>query len=274
MKLCIAGKNNIAVNAVDYMIKEKKFPKDDLIIITNKNDNGVDSWQKSLKKYAIDNNLKIVSLDQVYDIDDLLFISLEFDRIIRTDKFKTDRFFNMHFSALPKYKGMFTAVLPILNGEKQTGVTLHRMDNGIDTGDIVDQIIFDIMPEDTSHDLYFKCLDYGFDLFKKNIDKLIANKFTSRKQGARGASYYSKNEIDFGNIKIDFNKTSFEIYNQIRALIFPEYQLPVIHNEKIDRVILTNEFIGYNHFSDNDKEFIISGIDGYKIRAIKHTKNR
>ena len=215
-----------------------------------------------------------MSLEQVYDIENLVFISLEFDRIIRTERFKTDRFFNIHFSNLPKYKGMYTSVMPILNGEQKAGVTLHRIDNGIDTGDIIDQIIFDLKLEYTSRDLYFKFLEHGFEIFTKNIDKLITNDFTTRKQGAANSSYYSKQAIDFGNISIDFKKTSYEIYNQIRAFIFPEYQLPVINNTKIEHVLLTNEFIGYNHFDDNGKDFIISGIDGYKILATKYTKNR
>ena len=204
MKICIAGKNNIAVNAVDYLIHTKKFPKDDLIIIVNQNDTGVDSWQKSLKKYALDNNLSVSPLEQVYDIEDLVFISLEFDKIIKTEKFKTKKFFNIHFSNLPKYKGMYTAVMPILKGETKAGVTLHRIDNGIDTGEIIDQIIFDLKLEDTSRDLYFNYLKHGFELFKKNIDMLFTNNFTSTKQNKNGASYYSKQEIDFRNIKIDF----------------------------------------------------------------------
>ena len=55
MLVCIAGKNNIAVNAVDYLINNKKFAKENLVIVPNKNDTGVDSWQKSLRKYATDN---------------------------------------------------------------------------------------------------------------------------------------------------------------------------------------------------------------------------
>ena len=274
MKLCIAGKNDIAVNALNYLINIKGISSKDIVIIPNRNDTGIDSWQHSLKKCAIDNQISIISLEEAYLIDDLIFISLEFDRIIKTEKFKTKKFFNIHFSNLPKYKGMYTSVMPILNGETTAGVTLHRINNGIDTGDIIDQISFKIKLEDTSRDLYFNFLKYGFNLFKRNIDKLIKNDFTTRKQGVINASYFSKSQIDFSNITIDLKKTSYEIYNQIRAFIFPEYQLPVINKCKISQVILTDEFIGYNHFSDNGDELIISGIDGYKIKAFKHIKSK
>src|SRR5688572_20055592 len=106
-KICIAGKNNIAVEAVEYILNF--IPKENLYLIGNKTDNGQDTWQRSLKKFAIDNDIALVEQKDVYDIDNLLFISLEFDRLINPAKYKTDRIFNIHFSLLPKYKGMFTS---------------------------------------------------------------------------------------------------------------------------------------------------------------------
>ena len=72
----------------------------------------------------------------------IFFISLEFDKIINTSLFKTTNLFNIHFSLLPRYKGMYTSILPILNGDKISGVTLHKIDRGIDTGDIIDKCSF------------------------------------------------------------------------------------------------------------------------------------
>ena len=56
--------------------------------------------------------------------------------------FLNARLYNIHFSYLPAYKGMFTSALPIKNGEVDSGVTLHKIESGIDTGDIIDQIKF------------------------------------------------------------------------------------------------------------------------------------
>ncbi len=269
MKICIAGKNNIAVNALLYLINNLNFNRKDLLVVTNRNDEGIDTWQKSLKKCAIESDINIRTLEEIYDIEDLLFLSLEFDRIVRTDKFKTNKLFNIHFSNLPAYKGMFTSVMPLLNGEKQGGVTLHKINNGIDTGDIISQKLFDIDINDTARDLYFKYLDNAFELFKENITKLIENKFEAKKQSCYNSTYYSKSAIDFQNIKIDLNKTSFEIHNQIRAFIFKEYQLPTINGFKIEKSILTDEYIGRNKFEISKDNIIISGIDGYKICIVK-----
>lgn len=265
MKICIAGKNNIAVNALLYLLKEYK--NNEFLVVLNKNDTGKDNWQKSLKKCAIAKNIQIAALEEVYDIEDLIFISLEFDRIIRTEKFKTDKLYNIHFSNLPSYKGMYTSVMPILKGEKTGGVTLHKIDNGIDTGDIIAQKLFNIEINDTARDLYFKYLDNALSLFKENFDNLLTGTFTAKKQSEINSSYYSKKEIDFNNIVINLTKTSFEIHNQIRAFIFKEYQLPTINKYKITKTTLTNEFIGRNQFEKQDNKLIISGIDGYKIIA-------
>lgn len=265
MKICIAGKNKIAVEALNHLIIELGYRVDNLLVCSNKNDNGVDSWQPSLKKKAEDMKVHDAELTELYDITDLVFISLEFDRIIKPDRFSSRRLFNIHFSLLPKYKGMYTSVFPLLNGEAESGVTLHFIDEGIDTGDIIDQLKFSIGLNDTCRDLYFKYLETGLKLFKKNINNLLSSNIVGKQQPSVSSTYYSKRSLDFKNISIDFNKTSFEIHNQIRAFIFKEYQLPIIHSYRITKSILTNDKIKMNYFGDEAKNIIISGIDGYKI---------
>ena len=191
-KYCIAGKNDIAVNAVEYLINTLKISKNEITVVINANDNGIDSWQKSLKKFALNNNIKTSTLPEIYSIENILFISLEFDKIIKTKLFKSERLFNIHFSNLPKYKGMFTSVLPILNVETIAGVTLHKIDDGIDTCDIIKQKLFKIDVKDTARDLYFKYLKNGFSLFKNTIKNLISNDYKSTPQTNINSSYYSQ----------------------------------------------------------------------------------
>src|SRR5690606_13123102 len=100
----------------------------------------------------------------LYNIENLLFLSLEYDRIIRPEIFKSSKLYNLHFSLLPAYKGVFTSILPILNGERQTGVTLHKIDNGIDTGDIIFQKNIDITEDINSLQLYKRYSDIGYKL--------------------------------------------------------------------------------------------------------------
>tara|TARA_B100001250_G_C19806920_1_gene793774 strand:+ start:1466 stop:2287 length:822 start_codon:yes stop_codon:yes gene_type:complete len=270
MKICIAGKNSIAINAVKHIIDCKIVSKDNILILNNPEDKGLDGWQPSFLKFAKDNNLSIVEIEALYKIDDLIFVSLEYSQIIKPHLFHLEALLlNIHFSLLPSYKGMYTSAHPILNGEKYSGVTLHKIDEGIDTGDIINQIRFDIDISDTARDLYLKYLKYSFQLFKKNIDNVINKNFNSTPQNSITSTYYSKKSIDYNNLTIDFKKTSFEIHNQLRAYIFEEYQLPIIDNKKIKKSVLLSKKIERNILLEQEEYFIISGIDNYKILAYK-----
>lgn len=239
MICCIAGKNNIAVNALQYLLEEKKVAKENLVVITNQTDDGVDAWQQSLKFWAQKWGIKEVTLEDVYAIEDLIFLSLEFDKIIKPKRFKTKQLYNFHFSLLPKYKGMFTSILPIVNGEVESGVTFHEIDAGIDTGAIISQKSFAIDINDSGLDLYFKYLEHALELFKENIDAVLANSVKSTPQPIIGASYYSNKALDFSAIQIDYNKTAYEVHNQLRAFCFRTYQLPKFNDSFIYKTELT-----------------------------------
>ena len=183
-----------------------------------------------------------ISLETAEKIPNSIFISLEFDRIIRQQNFATDHLYNIHFSMLPKYRGVYTSVMPILNNEKYSGVTFHNIDHGIDTGDIIAQKKFPIDFTDTAQDLYLKYLKHGTELVKKMIDHLLADdKIESIPQNPLEASYYSRSVIDYNDLQIDLKKSVVEIYNQWRAFYFPEYQIPKIHGYSIFGAKITDK---------------------------------
>ena len=222
MIVCIAGKNDIAVGILLYLL-DYGIDRKNICIILNRTDDGKDNWQRSLLKKASELNIKITTLEEVYQIENLLFLSLEFDKIVDLSKFKSNKLFNIHFSLLPKYKGMFTSIMPILNNEKITGVTFHKIDKGIDTGDIIAQKEFEIDLMDNARDIYHKYIRNGILLVKQCLEKLLKNEFIeSKPQNLRESSYFSKNIIDYKNINIELNQTSLSSHNQIRAFNFRE----------------------------------------------------
>ncbi len=87
---------------------------------------------------------------------------------------------------------MYTSAWPILNGEEKSGVTLHCIDSGIDTGDIIDQISFQLEENETAKSLYLKYIRFGTELVIKNLPSLIAGNFVKSKQSAKKSTYYSK----------------------------------------------------------------------------------
>ncbi|WP_280629330.1 ankyrin repeat domain-containing protein [Arsenophonus nasoniae] len=233
----IAGKNNIAVHTLNLL--KFKYKIRDLAVVINKTDNGINDWQYSLKKRAIELNIAILTLEEA-EKRATVFLSLEFDKLVKIEKFKTKRLFNIHFSLLPKYKGMFTSVWPILNNDN-SGVTLHYIDNGIDTGKIIDQIGFSIENNYTSKDVYLNYIDYAIQLIEKNLKDIIADNLDGYPQSVECSSYYSNKSIDFSNKNINFYHTAWEVGRYIRAFSFRNYQLPVHNNVVYCNYEITSE---------------------------------
>lgn len=262
MKLIIAGKNNIAVDVTRWV--KENIPNIDLYAVFNKNDDGNDGFQRSFKKYCDSNNITEVTLSEAYAIKGAIFLSLEFDRIVKPDKFSHDNIYNIHFSLLPKYKGMFTSAWPILNNEKESGVTLHKINHGIDTGEILAQKSFLLSQTETANSLYLKYIKHGTKLVIENIEDILTCNVTLMKQDAMGSSYYSNKSIDYANLTIDFNKTAYEILSQIRAYTFRAYQLVKIEGESVfhGEILQSASLAKPGTILENKAEqFIISTID-------------
>ena len=250
MYICIAGKNECAVNALKHLLL-RKFKKSNILVLPNNNDKGVDSWQPSLIKFAKKNNIKIIKIKNLYSLKRLFFFSLEYDKIINIKKFKSHNLFNLHFSLLPKYRGCHTNFLQIYKGEKFSGVTLHKIDSGIDTGDIIDKIKFRIKINDTALDNYRKLMKFSTKLFKRNLNNIIISKYNLRKQILSNGRYFNKRSVNYKNkLKITMNKPSLKNHNRIRSLIFPPYQLPLVNGVKVLKSVYKNKKIYLTKSSD------------------------
>jgi len=261
MKICIAGKNEIAVHGLEICITI--LGRENVLICPNVGDDGVSRWQPSLVRFAKEWGVKIVELNDLYEIDDLIFFSLEFDKIICPNKFKKAKLFNIHFSKLPAYKGMFTSAWPILNGEKYSGVTLHQIDEGIDTGDIIDQIDIKISEENTARDLYFMYMNSAKVLLDRCLCKLIDGNYALTPQSAYGSSYYSKLSINYSDINLQLRNTAEFIYRQVKAFNFREFQIP-----HIDGFQLGKGKIQANRSKGKVGRIIFDGPDAIAVSAI------
>ena len=230
--LVLAGKNNIAVNALNYVIDNYVGA---LSVVCNQTDDGNHGWQKSLKKTALEKGVTEITLEDAYE-KATVFISLEYDKIVRPENFKKAQAYNIHFSLLPKYKGVYTSIWPLLNDESVSGVTLHKIDGGIDTGPIIDQCEIEIYESDRARDLYSKYLATSFELFRSKFDEMVTGKLCAKPQSKKFSTYHSKKSIDFSRLKIDLNQTAYGVVRQVYALSFREYQLPIIMGERIVEV--------------------------------------
>ncbi len=260
--IVIAGKNDIAVHGL--LLATEHFDLDQIIVIANKNDQGLDSWQRSLLRAAKHIGVRVKTLAEVYELNINYFISLEFDQIIKPEKLSTDKVYNIHFSALPKYKGMYTSVWPILYGDTQSGVTLHKIDSGIDTGDIIAQEIFKLAISDRSQDCYKKYIESSKSLLSKWFVKIISDDIEPSKQSAINSTYFSKKAIDYSNLSIDFNQTAWQIKRQVYAFSFRPYQLLKINGKDISDITIKESMSSFKPgtiIAQNDDFFTLSTID-------------
>ncbi|WP_457755995.1 methionyl-tRNA formyltransferase [Thermodesulfatator indicus] len=123
---------------------------------------------------------------------------------------------NVHASLLPKFRGAAPINWAIIAGEKETGITIMQMDEGMDTGDILLMEKIPILPEDTAGTLHDKLAQLGAKLINEALDRLKEGKLFPQKQPDEGVSYAPMLRKEDG--LIDFNKPARELANLIRGL--------------------------------------------------------
>ena len=114
--------------------------------------------------------------------------------------------FNIHGSLLPKYRGRTPHVWAIINNEKETGITAHKIDEGCDTGDIIEQIIIPIDISDTGNDILQNYKKYYFKLVLDVVSKCENNTLQFKKQNEKFATYFGKRTPSDGKIEWDWQK--------------------------------------------------------------------
>ncbi|UDQ74790.1 bifunctional UDP-4-amino-4-deoxy-L-arabinose formyltransferase/UDP-glucuronic acid oxidase ArnA [Pectobacterium brasiliense] len=127
--------------------------------------------------------------------------------------------FNLHGSLLPRYRGRAPVNWVLVNGETQTGVTLHKMVSRADAGDIVAQSVVAIDEEDTALTLHGKCRTAAAALLAQQLPLIRSREITLTPQDDSRASYFGRRTAADG--LIDWQKSASEINNLIRAVTEP-----------------------------------------------------
>ncbi len=122
---------------------------------------------------------------------------------------------NVHTSLLPKYRGAAPIQWAIAHGDVETGVTIMKMDAGLDTGPILSQSRTPIHAADDSNRLHDRLAHLGADLLVQTIPDYITGKIQPVPQPADGASYAAKIKKEDG--RIDWNQPAQIIWHRLRA---------------------------------------------------------
>ncbi len=124
---------------------------------------------------------------------------------------------NVHTSLLPRYRGAAPIQWSILNGDLETGVTIMKMDAGLDTGDILTQARTPIHPEDDAAVLHDRLARMGAELLVCTIPDYVAGRIAPRPQPTAGVSHAPKIKKEDGHI--DWNQPAQVIWNRVRGLV-------------------------------------------------------
>lgn len=122
---------------------------------------------------------------------------------------------NLHGSLLPKYRGAAPIQWAVANGEPETGVTTMRLDEGLDTGEILMQRAIPIAPDQTAMDVFPRLAEMGAALMVETLEGLAAETVTARKQDESLATYAPILKRDDG--RMDFQQPAMTIYNRWRG---------------------------------------------------------
>ncbi|NVZ69154.1 bifunctional UDP-4-amino-4-deoxy-L-arabinose formyltransferase/UDP-glucuronic acid oxidase ArnA [Pseudomonas costantinii] len=127
--------------------------------------------------------------------------------------------FNLHGSLLPKYRGRAPANWVLVNGETETGVTLHRMVKRADAGAILAQQKVTIDRTDTGLTLHAKLREAATNLLRDALPQLAQGKLAETAQNESQATYFGRRTAADG--KLDWKKPAEELFNLVRAVTQP-----------------------------------------------------
>ncbi|MBP8910447.1 MAG: bifunctional UDP-4-amino-4-deoxy-L-arabinose formyltransferase/UDP-glucuronic acid oxidase ArnA [Phycisphaerae bacterium] len=126
---------------------------------------------------------------------------------------------NLHGSLLPKYRGRCPVNWVLINGETQTGVTLHHMTPAPDAGDIVSQKVVPISQDDTARSLHEKLANASRELLDEILPQIKSGTAPRTPQDAAQATYFGGRRPDDG--EINWTSTPHQIRNLVRAVTRP-----------------------------------------------------
>jgi methionyl-tRNA formyltransferase len=231
MRIVFMGTPEFAVASLDILIKNNYNIVAVITVPDKPAGRGQQLQQSAVKKYALENNLKLLQPEKLKDehfISELKALNVDVQIVVafrmlpevvwNMPKMGT---YNLHASLLPKYRGAAPINWAIINGDKESGITTFKLQHEIDTGNILFQEKVKISDEDCAGDLHDKLMILGAKLILKTVQE-IEKEFTGQStikfipQKNTEATHAPK--IYKETCKINWEKPVAEINNLIRGL--------------------------------------------------------
>lgn len=147
-----------------------------------------------------------------------LIVVAAFGQILKKEVLELPKYgcINVHASLLPRWRGAAPINAAILAGDEETGVTIMKMDVGLDTGPMLSKKSIRIKPDDTAGSIFQALSTLGADLLLETLPDYINGKIMPQPQPAEGATYAPMLKKEDG--LLDFNKPSLELERRVRAM--------------------------------------------------------
>lgn len=224
MKLVFFGTSGFALEALKRLKKTKHV----ILAVITQPDRPAGRHLKIMpspvKEWVLKNNIECCQPDNLYEIEPNLrnlqadlFIVVDYGKMLPEDIIKIPKYFsmNIHPSLLPKYRGAAPVNWVIIKGETETGVTIFRLNEGLDTGDIILKKRFKIDEKDTNLTLEYKLSLMGAEMLVEALKIIEEGKVEFISQDEHLSAYAPKLKKETG--VIDWMKEAKDIYNLIRG---------------------------------------------------------
>lgn len=225
------GSKPIGYYTLLYLIENKNSLNCDVsAVLTNdnlrfNNDLSIKELCKARKIQIIDSLEDFLEWQQETDI----IISIQYHRILKPEHISKAKQIavNLHMAPVPEYRGCNQFSFAIINQEKEFGTTIHRLEAGIDNGDIIAESRFEIPDNCWVEELYKLTYDKSLELFKNSIKNIIDGKYELIPQESfRGKrkfqTYYRKDIAKIKEISLDWPEEKINRY--IRATSMPGFE--------------------------------------------------
>ncbi|NCN22381.1 methionyl-tRNA formyltransferase [Candidatus Falkowbacteria bacterium] len=156
-------------------------------------------------------------LDNIKSLAPDLIVVIAYGKIIPQEILDIPKYgcINVHASLLPKYRGAACLNAPILNGDDKTGITIMKMEAGLDTGPIIKQAEITLNGEEKLKDVHDKLSVLGAEILVPTLRLWLEGKIKAQEQNDEEATYIKVLKKEDG--KLDFNKNAEELERMIRA---------------------------------------------------------
>jgi methionyl-tRNA formyltransferase len=157
-----------------------------------------------------------------------IFISVGYNKILSPEFISPRKCFNFHHALLPEYAGVCGCTWPILNGDKEHFITLHEINGGIDSGDIIDISHVVLCNTDTAYSLYHKVTDDILRLFRYWFADLLLGDYLTRKQDKSRRRLWTRKDM----------ADTLDLTTYMRATYFPGKPKPFYINMRGEKIEL------------------------------------